>query len=283
MSPFPEAIRARPALPKTVLSGKFMGFGMDFAAGMLSGTMTSTPAMQAAMESAGNSNPAIACAIAYPFGVIGPILCFYLFNRLVRPKVDLPAPSRLVVAEARAGERGIAGLTIAELLQRVPKDLELLEFRRAGMNMPLDPSIRLEAEDLVAIAGLPKAISGLKLGNSEEVRSDRRYLDYVRCFVSKPEFVGTKLSDLKISGDFSAKIMQVRRGDVDVLPSPGLVIEYGDQVGVLVEPAGRDTGTPMQGPGTLGARLQSATASTTVGRWWGLARSPGTIPTYLPV
>jgi putative transport protein len=224
-----------------VVSANFLGFGMDFAAGMFSGTMTATAAMQAAMDSAGNPNPATSYAIAYPFGIIGSILCLYVFNLLLRPKIDIPASSRLVVAEARAGDKGLAGQTIAEVLQRVPEDLEVLAFRRAGMNMPLDPSISLEADDVLAIAGLPKAISRLNLGQSEEVRSDRRNLDYVRCFVSKSKFVGAKLSDLQLPKDLAAKIVQVRRGDVDILPSPDLVIEYGDQVGVLVEPAGRDT------------------------------------------
>ena len=34
--------------------------------------------------------------------------------------------------------------------------------------------------------------------------------------------------------------MQVRRGDIDLIPNPDVIIEYGDQLGVLVEPAHRD-------------------------------------------
>lgn len=223
-----------------VVSAKYMGFKMDFAAGVFSGSMTATAAMQAAMDSAGNANPATSYAITYPFGIIGSILCIYLFNLLLAPKVVIPAPSRLVAAEVQAGERGFAGLTIAELLQRVPEDLQITQFRRAGVNQALDPSIILEADDVIAIAGFPEAISRLNLGTTEEVRTDRRQFDYVRCFVSKSKFVGEKLSDLQIPKEFAAKIVQVRRGDVDILPRRDLVIEYGDQVGVLVEPAGRD-------------------------------------------
>jgi putative transport protein len=78
---------------------------------------------------AGNANPATGYAIAYPFGVLGPILCFFLFKTLLKPMIEVPAPGRLVVAETRADERGIAGLTISEVLPRIPKDVELLTIR----------------------------------------------------------------------------------------------------------------------------------------------------------
>jgi putative transport protein len=223
-----------------VLAAKFMGIESDFAAGMYAGATGSTPGMQAAMDAAGTPNPAISYAIVYPFSIIGPILCFYLFNKLLKPKIEIPTPARLVVAEARADERGIAGLTIAELLQRMPEDVRLLLLRRSGMNMIPDPTIRLEPDDIVSVEGFPEAISRLELGGTEEVRADRRQLDYVRCFVSKTQFVGTKLSELEMPKGFSAKVIQVRRGDADVLPSPDLAIEYGDQVIVLVESSGRD-------------------------------------------
>ena len=106
-----------------------MGFEMDFAAGMFGGPMTSTASLQAALNAAGNANPATGYAIAYPFGVLGPILCFFLFKTLLKPKIEVPAPGRLVVAETRADERGIAGLTISEVLPRIPKDVELLTIR----------------------------------------------------------------------------------------------------------------------------------------------------------
>jgi putative transport protein len=44
-----------------------------------------------------------------------------------------------------------------------------------------------------------------------------------------------RLGDLPIPKGVSAKIIQVRRGDIDLLPKPDLQIDYGDQLGVLVE------------------------------------------------
>ena len=43
--------------------------------------MTSTATLQAALDVMGNSEPSIGYSVAYPFGVIGPILCFYFLTR----------------------------------------------------------------------------------------------------------------------------------------------------------------------------------------------------------
>lgn len=214
---------------------RFMGFGTDFVAGMFAGSMTSTATLQAAMEASGSKNPAVGYAIAYPFGVFGPILCFYLAKLLFRPKIVVPPPSRLVVAEARAGDRGLAGKTIVELLELAPEGVDLLMVRRDGINMIPEPGLVLQADDILAVVGFPEVLAELKAGETVEVRNDRRHLDYMRVFVSKPGFIGMRLADLPLPEGVSAKIIQVRRGDVDLLPKPDLHVEYGDQLGVLIE------------------------------------------------
>jgi putative transport protein len=262
-----------------VVTADVMGFGMDFAAGVFAGTMTSTASLQAAINAAGNANPATGYAIAYPFGVFGPILCFFLFNRLLRPKVEVPAPSRLVVAEARASERGITGLTVSELLLRMPANVQLLMIRRSGSNILPNPALKLQADDIVAVAGLPEAINTLELGGTEEARSDRGDLDYVRCFVSKPQFIGMRLGDLPTPKSFSARVVQVRRGDVDLLPTTDLIIEYGDQLGLLVEPKGRDTVTTFFGDSI---KAESDFSFVSLGLGFVLGGLVGLIPIPIP-
>ena len=53
---------------------------------MFAGSMTSTATLQAALDVMKNSDPSIGYSIAYPFGVIGPILCIYFMTRRVKPK-----------------------------------------------------------------------------------------------------------------------------------------------------------------------------------------------------
>jgi putative transport protein len=223
-----------------VVAASVMGFGLDYAAGMFAGSMTSTASLQAALDAAGNRNPATGYAIAYPFGVFGPILCCFLARILLRPKIEIPAPTRLVVAETRAADHGLAGGTVSELLTRTSEGVQLIGIRRAGMNLLPEPTLTLDADDILVVAGLPDAVARLKLGNTEAARGDRRQLDYVRVFVSKPAYVGMTLGKLSLPANMRAQIIQVRRGDVDLLPRADLVIQYGDQLGIIVEPARRD-------------------------------------------
>jgi len=118
-----------------VAAARLMGFGLDFAAGMFAGSMTSSASLQAALDAAGGRNPATGYAIAYPFGVFGPILCFFLANKLFRPKIQIPSPKRLIVAETRAGDRGLVGTSVAELFKRAPEGAEILGIRRGGVNV----------------------------------------------------------------------------------------------------------------------------------------------------
>ena len=62
---------------------------------------------------------------------------------------------------------------------------------------------------------------------------DRRDLDYLRVFASRPTVVGRTLGDLDLPGEKASIIVQVRRGDTDIQPRPDLVLESGDRVGVL--------------------------------------------------
>ena len=46
--------------------------------------------------------------------------------------------------------------------------------------------------------------------------------------------VGCRVGDLAFPPGVEGSIVQVRRGDSDLLPSPELILEVGDRVGVLV-------------------------------------------------
>ena len=54
--------------------------------GMFAGALTSTPTLQAAIDAVGDRSPAIGYSVAYPIGVIGPILCIFVFSRLVQAR-----------------------------------------------------------------------------------------------------------------------------------------------------------------------------------------------------
>src|SRR5881275_3110731 len=72
--------------------GHVFGIKIGHTLGLYAGSMTSTASLQAALEVVKNKDPSIGYSIAYPFGVIGPILCIYFMTRLVRPKFPPKEP-----------------------------------------------------------------------------------------------------------------------------------------------------------------------------------------------
>src|SRR5690349_19853599 len=56
--------------------GKAFGVELGHTLGIFAGSMTSTATLQAALDTMGSSSPSVGYSVAYPFGVIGPILCF---------------------------------------------------------------------------------------------------------------------------------------------------------------------------------------------------------------
>src|SRR4029079_8971345 len=66
---------------------------------------------------------------------------------------------------------------------------------------------------------------------------DRRDLDYVRVFASRPAVVGRMLCDLQLPGTKASLVVQVSRGELDPQARPDLVLEFGDRVGLLANRA----------------------------------------------
>ena len=71
--------------------GQVFGIKIGHTLGIFAGSMTSTATLQAALDVIKNKDPSIGYSIAYPFGVIGPILCIYFMTRLVKPKFPAKA------------------------------------------------------------------------------------------------------------------------------------------------------------------------------------------------
>jgi putative transport protein len=226
------------ALAVALALGAAAGVSPAYSMGLFAGSLTSTPTLQAALDAAGNGDPAIGYSVAYPFGVIGPILCLFLFSRLVKPKMA-PAPAPLQPLEVTLQD--VDGVRVAELMTRLPQGVDLVAIRQGGANRLPDPDACLNSGDAVLLFGQPEALerARLRLGrvDSGRIGKDRGALDVARFFVSNPSMVGTELGQVTFPDGMVAKIAEVRRGDAVLLPTPDLVLEYGDRVGV-VAPSG---------------------------------------------
>jgi putative transport protein len=223
--------------------GKVFGIAIGHTLGLFAGSMTSTATLQAALDVMGNKDPSIGYSVAYPFGVIGPILCFYFMTQKVKP-VFPPTAQKFHMGEATLTE--VEGSpTLAEIQAGLPRNVQVTMVRKQHHNMPPSPELKLMAGDgLLLVAesesDLKEAIEHLGRLEPGRLAKDRSELDFVRVFVGRAAVVGVRLADLPMPQGFPIKILHVRRYDTDLLPSPDIELEFGDRVGVLFPPERRE-------------------------------------------
>lgn len=70
-----------------VLVIKVFGIPSDLSVGMMTGALTSTPGLAAAMEATGSDAASIGYGIAYPFGVVGVVLFVQLVPKLLKADI----------------------------------------------------------------------------------------------------------------------------------------------------------------------------------------------------
>lgn len=217
--------------------GKAFGVQIGQTLGLYAGSMTSTATLQAALDVMRNKGPSIGYSVAYPFGVIGPILCIYFMTRRVKPKFP-QKPQNFHMGEIVLGG-SYAGRTLDDLTKELPIGVQVALVRKAGENViPAGDTVLASGDALVVVAEREDAVAeaAKQAGFLQpgEIVQDRSELDYIRVFVGKANVVGIPLSKLTLPAGWH--LLHVRRYDFDIVPTPDVALEFGDRVGVLAPP-----------------------------------------------
>jgi putative transport protein len=219
--------------------GRLYGIKIGHTMGIYAGSMTSTATLQAALEVMNNKDPSIGYSIAYPFGVIGPILCIYFMTQLVKPKFP-PKAQRFHMGEISIGDK-YSGQKLDEIAKELPGGVQVTMVRKGGRNVVPTGDIALSSGDAILVVAEEEEAIGqaaARLGRLApgQLVKDRADLDYIRVFVGKANVVGVPLASLPLPSGFPVHLLHVRRYDADLVPTPDLMLEFGDRVGVLMPP-----------------------------------------------
>ncbi|WP_336490369.1 aspartate:alanine exchanger family transporter [Methylobacterium nigriterrae] len=211
---------------------------LGYTLGIFAGSMVSTAALQAALDTIGGRDPSIGYSVSYPFGVIGPILCLYFMTRRVKP-VFPPKPARFHLGEVTVERLPAAGATLSAVMATLPEGVQIAGVRQEHHNRLPDPDLELHPGDALLIAAdraaaVDEVASALGRIDQGRLANDRGDITYQRYFVSKPALTGVRLAELPMPPGVPIRILHVRRYDVDLMPSPDLMLEVGDRVGIVV-------------------------------------------------
>lgn len=226
-------------------------FGLDGVTlvGVYCGALTNTPALAASVETiksllSGSSStemanaPVIGYSVAYPFGVIGVLLGFFVFSLIKREgstesgETKGPLTSRTFSVTNDA----VVGTNVRDFLVQHP-GVVLSRLKRGNYTSLVYAETAFDKNDLVVVVGtesdLQVAEAFFGSVSFEEIQEDKDELDYRRIIASEKNVVGKKLRDLQLQELLDVTITRIRRGDVDFVPNSDTVIEYGDRVRVL--------------------------------------------------
>lgn len=246
----------------TMLVSRLTGISMPVATGLLTGAATNTPMLGAAQQTLLQIDPAgsltanemaTACAVGYPFGLIGVILCVVILKALFH-KEDSKADSHdkpAFVTEFRVSNPAIFGKTLREIMK--DSNIRIVVSRvwkfdgseRGQVIMPDGDTVLEKGEHVLVLtkekeAGAAEQIFGEKVvkdWNQKDI--DWNHLDRMlvsrHIFVTRNSINGAKLGDLHLRNTYRINITRVNRAGIDILPSRDLRLQIGDKLTVVGE------------------------------------------------
>ena len=227
--------------------------------GLLSGAVTNTPMLGAAQQALlqidptnieETNNMAMACAVAYPFGLIGMIVSVMILKAFLAPKGTEKSAAKsndnTYVAEYQICNPAIFGKSIQEIRNTAECQFVISRIWKDGnLIIPTSETILEENEHILVISG-KKDVEKIKtlFGQKENIDWNKKDIDWNaidsqlvsrKVLVTKPEHNGVKLGDLRLRNSYGINITRVNRAGINLLPSRNLRLQLGDNLTIVGE------------------------------------------------
>ena len=222
--------------------------------GLLAGAVTNTPMLGAGQETIANeeaaNSMAMACAVAYPFGLIGMIVSVLFLKKMFAPKDYRKAGNAVsdntFVAEYQISNPAIFGKTIMDIRQNADCQFVISRvWKNETLIIPTSETI-LEENEHVLVISAKKDVDRIKqlFGHKENVDWNKKDIDWnaidsqlvsKKVLVTKSRHNGVKLGDLRLRNSYGINITRVNRAGIDLLPNRNLRLQLGDKLTVVGE------------------------------------------------
>lgn len=259
MSMIAVAVLAAGAILAGIL-GSFFKLSAATMAGLFCGSLTSTPALAAAVEAIKNmsptlptdrvafllNSPVVAYGLAYPIGVLGAIVWMFLLTKSfkinfadeTRAREKESEEDQIVSRTFRVANPAAVGQTIERFMFAIEDpEFVISRIKKGDVIQVVNPDTVLASGDLVVAVGPARALGAARLYLGEESteklaerRDDTAYRWY---FVSEAKVVGLTIVEMMKKRPFIGTATRLRRNDVEFVPSPSTVLEMGDRVLVV--------------------------------------------------
>lgn len=231
-----------------------MGISIPDIVGILSGATTNTPALAAEQQTLqqldlDTSSPALGCAVTYPLGVVGVILCIILLRILLVRKNDIGPveeenEKNTYIAAFKVSNPGIFGKSVKELggLTSAKFIISRL-WRDHSVSIPTSSTV-VQQDDRVLVIASEKDIPMITalLGMQEDTDWNNKEIDWnsidsqlvsQRIVVTKPGLNGRSLASLHFRNEYGVNVSRVYRSGMPLLATAHLTLQLGDRLCVV--------------------------------------------------
>ena len=234
----------------TVLLYYWIGLPLEVAVGMFSGATTNTPSLAAGQQmlielkatADQMTKPALAYAVAYPFGVVGILLTMGVLRMMFRlsPKAEAdqwerdrraklkPVETMNIEVRNRAGDH----VAIHDIPAVREGGIVISRVMHAGEQRTRDGGELLELSDVVLAVGPRKRLEDLRdvLGveapvKLQEAPSPIRTMNLV---ATRTNVLGKRIFDLHFLDTHGVVITRLNRAGVELVPDKTVKLQFGD-------------------------------------------------------
>lgn len=225
--------------------------------GILCGATTNTPALGAAQQALSNahlssSGAALGCAVTYPLGVVGVIFAMILLRKFFVTPDDLQPHNASDEDQTFVGQfvvvnPAIAGKTLAKVSQMTHNHFIVSRIWRGDDVIVPNASTIIQSGDNVLVVTRRDEVSAMEVlfGKRVEKNWNRDHIDWNAIdssvesrvvVMTRTKLNGKPLGSLHMRQIYGVNISRVMRGDIKLLATDSLHLQYGDRVTVVGTP-----------------------------------------------
>ncbi len=226
--------------------------------GILCGATTNTPALgaaQQALQQLGlpSGGAALSCAVTYPLGVVGVILAMMLIRKLFVKPADLVLKGDLEEDHTFVGQfvvmnPALVGKSLGDISQMTRRKFIISRLWRDGQVIVPRADTVLHVNDNVLVVCNKEEVDAMEILFGKKVDKDwnQEQVDWnaidanvgSRIIVmTRTELNGKKLGHLQLRKAYGVNVSRVIRGDIKLLATDDLRLQYGDRITVVGDPA----------------------------------------------
>lgn len=244
-----------------LLLGGFFDIPLTNMVGILCGATTNTPALgaaQQALQQLGlpSGGAALSCAVTYPLGVVGVILAMMLIRKLLVKPDDLKPhgdyeEDNTYVGQFVVTNPALSGKTIGDISRMTKRKFIISRlWRGKQVIVPRSDTVLLDGDKVFTVCHKDEVEAMVILfGHQVDKDWNKGHVDWnaidanvsSRVIVmTRPELNGKRLGHLQLRKSYGVNVSRVIRGDIKLLATQDLRLQYGDRITVVGDPTSID-------------------------------------------